>query len=49
MTVDPSFAKPLLQRARQLREMALEVNLQEHDPSYRTIRERADHYVGNKI
>lgn len=41
-TIDASLAKALLQRARQLRDMALEVDLLEHDPSYRTIHDRPD-------
>lgn len=45
MTVDPLFAKLLLRRARQTREMALEVDLLQHDPSYKTMRDRTDHCV----
>lgn len=46
MTVDPSFAELLRRRARQFREMAREVDVLECDPSYRTIHDRADRYVG---
>ena len=44
-TIDPSFARALRQRACQLRDMALEVDLLQRDPLYRTIHDRPDHIV----
>lgn len=40
--VDPAVARSLRQRARQLRDMMVEINLLEHDPLYRTIHDRPD-------
>jgi hypothetical protein len=44
-TTDPCLASALRQRARQLRDMALEIDLLERDPSYRTIHDRPNQIV----
>jgi hypothetical protein len=39
-TIDPLLATSLLRRARQLREMAIEVDVFQRDPLYRSIHDR---------
>ena len=45
-TTDALVARFLRQRARHLREIAVEVDLLERDPLYRTIHDRPGHLTG---